>query len=1156
MVNLNIVLTVIIISIILIILILLTLNYFNKIENFRELPGKYGYVCNYDIECDEGENRLCVTEEGYTAYSCGNNKSGEIGLYKNDSGFDVTIPNEMFIRERISISNIDIKDINVGESFSIILTNDDKIYIAGYTPHISYPSVTNDFFSKFRQFPINITNIKKIYTGLQHYILLTEDGKVYVCGYAYALRTGTGSSTEVVPTRILVPPTRDISVSPTHTLYLTEDGEVYGHGQSQSFANVAESRLPLLIPSSSFGNKKIDKICAGFGYSIFITEDNIFYYYGNAASLGWSSVDSYTLFPSSSLDGKKINKISPSTYHCLFLTEDGNVYGIGRNKEGQLGLGHKTNKNTITITPAFDMKDIFAGHFYSIFLDNDGNFFACGTGDIGLDADGQSKDVLSVTRSLLMPEKIKNIYTSIAVGSTTLSEPSMFLLTEDGDYYAYGKNQQGQLGLERYNNLEREPVVVEYVQKAFSLDNVTEISNYDDNTLLTTSDGDVYGCGKNDEGQLGCGRTGEVDGLIPISISLISETSLSNIKQICCNGRSTMILTEDGTVYISGTDYNKSLGFTGFMDMPNDRTLNYMQHPLGNVKKIATYAYNTFFILNDGSIHGFGWNSRALGFGANYGNIGFPTKLNFVGVNNVIDVAVGYNFSLFLMNDGTVYSCGSNNGAIGEDDANRYTPTIIPSLTDIVKIFAGYESSFFIDSEGYVYVCGNNSTNGLGSTGTTKTPTKITIPKDIIHISSSNTHTMFLKSDGKVYSCGTNYHGEIGNGTTSPVNVPTKIPITNVKSIATSSNRTVFLKNDNTVHVCGKNTDGSLGLGLDNSIDIKKMAEQIPITDVKAIAAYGNHNLIVMNDDTLYGWGNNTYGQLGLGNITGADWRTKNVPTLIDFFHIHSKFTNIHKVSAGQKESYFLKRDGTIYRTGQIFPELLPLPDNIKVQDMCMSTTGTVTSIGSYNEYFLITQDSEVYCWGSNSYGQLGLGDTMKRETPTLIEYDNLGKRFNNIKKIVKKKGSYSYYFLKNDGTVYACGQDEGNIPTKYPFMSNIKDISFQGIPMFLTNDGNVYVTENSYRASGSRDAEGPTKLNMKNIIAISSAPYGKNMVLTKYNDVYVWGPNTNGQLGLGDTVNAVRYTPTHNPYLSNVKKIFSGGGNSFASFFLLNKEG
>jgi alpha-tubulin suppressor-like RCC1 family protein/uncharacterized protein YbcV (DUF1398 family) len=159
---------------------------------------------------------------------------------------------------------------------------------------------------------------------------------------------------------------------------------------------------------------------------------------------------------------------------------------------------------------------------------------------------------------------------------------------------------------------------------------------------------------------------------------------------------------------------------------------------------------------------------------------------------------------------------------------------------------------------------------------------------------------------------------------------------------------------------------------------------------------------------------------------------------------------------------------------------------------------------------------------------------------------------------------TYSSFYIQNDGTVKACGQNGNgqlglgntankNIPTLIPNLDNVKQISCGYYhTVFLLNDGTVKVCgENSYGQLGLGDTTNrltPILIpNLNNVKQISCGAYHTIFLLNDGN-VKACGRNSYGQLGLGDTTN--RLTPTLISDLNNVKQASCGYSHTV---FLLN---
>jgi alpha-tubulin suppressor-like RCC1 family protein len=222
---------------------------------------------------------------------------------------------------------------------------------------------------------------------------------------------------------------------------------------------------------------------------------------------------------------------------------------------------------------------------------------------------------------------------------------------------------------------------------------------------------------------------------------------------------------------------------------------------------------------------------------------------------------------------------------------------------------------------------------------------------------------------------------------------------------------------------------------------------------------------------------------------------------------------------------------GTGKKDTRYSPTLLDLPPGIQFSRVAC---GSFFSMG-------ITEEGDVYSWGGNPEGQLGLGHREERVIPTKIE--------GIPDKIVEVACGYSHSLaLTAEGEVYAWGRNEagelgiGNFssgilePTKIPSLQGVARIFANFHSMALTQSRKLYVWGwNSYRSLGLGDADNRNTpvLLREGVISVACGG-GHSFALLENGDIIGWGCNNEGQLALGD--DDIRPSPVSLPLLAKLR--------------------
>jgi len=235
-----------------------------------------------------------------------------------------------------------------------------------------------------------------------------------------------------------------------------------------------------------------------------------------------------------------------------------------------------------------------------------------------------------------------------------------------------------------------------------------------------------------------------------------------------------------------------------------------------------------------------------------------------------------------------------------------------------------------------------------------------------------------------MYSWGSASNGELGLGGLEDTNVtlPTSLTFnqTQVESMSAGGRHSLMLSEGGELYSCGSNDFGQLGReGSQTRLQqITGLAEYT----VKGISAGANHSLAVDMWGSVFSWGSDEYGQLG--HNQGA--QSLRVPRLLKSLGT----IKVSMVSAGMYHSAALTASGQLYTWGSNSKGQLGLGKSINsaftptlVDTLPGVPLASVVCGG--NHTLVCTVSGAVFAFGSNNHGQLGLGDNEDRDLPTQV---------------------------------------------------------------------------------------------------------------------------------------------------------------------------
>lgn len=376
-------------------------------------------------------------------------------------------------------------------------------------------------------------------------------------------------------------------------------------------------------------------------------------------------------------------------------------------------------------------------------------------------------------------------------------------------------------------------------------------------------------------------------------------------------------------------------------------------------KKVVTAGNgHTCAVRSDGVLSCWGWNSHGqLGDGTT-NNTSIPVE---VGVNQVwLDAAAGQYHTCAISAARELWCWGENaDGQLGIGTESEHSPPVTAlSGGQWAHVSAGSNHSCGIKLDGTLWCWGANFSGqiGNGEEGLNRkslAPEQITSYADWTWIQAGDSHTCGLRADGSAWCWGNNVMGQLGDGTETnhplPQLVAPDTPGTKWAAIDAGYYHTCGIRDNRSMWCWGDNQFGQLGVGTTSGMGDKRLepAHVGATSDWAQIALGDYHTCGRRMDKSIWCWGSNAYGQLGDG------------------------------VPPSYPGDGGLVDGGLDYHCQPGMDAAIPqgINDTQPWWDLTSGNDHTCSLVG----------DNIMWCWGRNDYGQLGDGTTENSSCPVSV---------------------------------------------------------------------------------------------------------------------------------------------------------------------------
>ncbi len=703
--------------------------------------------------------------------------------------------------------------------------------------------------------------------------------------------------------------------------------------------------------------------------------------------------------------------IAAGTHHTCVLRSDGTVWCWGYDKDGQRGQGSMgdpgPHPRQVPGLPAAVAISKGAA-YHTCALAADGAAWCWGSNNHGQVGDGTKED-RAVPMRVEAPEPFRDVsvfYDTTCATSTT------------GKVWCWGRNDQGQLG-DGTTTDRTGPVLVAGLPEAATV----AAGLY--HACAAAAEGTVWCWGDGDQGKLGRGSSD--DSLVPVQVKNPLGLPLTGATALALGESFSCALTGDGVLcwgrgdygeqgsgkehdqsfpqLVSGDDQGAPFGpveqlHAGFRHacvvrgegelwcwghneygQAGDPVLHEALLPArvetpGPVTTVGAGGEHTCAALVSGALWCWGRNHCGqIGDGDSMYAVRYPTEVE--GARGALEIAARDVHACSRQEDGVRCWGYGHSGRLGNGSLiHRPAPVPVPDLGQVTSLSVGWWNGCVLDDTGALRCWGSLPDQGYDGYRRVDHLAPIDIPGLPAHatVSSGGGHYCALDGDGQVWCWGDNGQGELGDGTTRNMRAPARVEgLEDALDVSAGYEHACAVRSDGKVLCWGDNEYGQLGYGeIGNAYDRATPTEVLGLEGATMVQARDHHTCALTGTGEAWCWGYNTSGELGDGTA-----QTSSVPVRVRLLE------GVVDMGLGDAYSCALRDDGLLFcwgsngdhRNGIGRHTREPLVVTLESGD---ALTGVVDIGMGYRFGCALTEDRGVWCWGRNSYGEVGIGNALK----------------------------------------------------------------------------------------------------------------------------------------------------------------------------------